>query len=112
MTKPGRRKLDKQTWLWTDHVRDKFCEKKQYHAFLIEKTVDNCQRYQKAKKEAKKAVASEKAAHYADLNRKHESRDSERYIYRLAKTCNCQTEDIEKLFGINDENSHFLTDRR
>ncbi|XGW23905.1 hypothetical protein V3C99_005819 [Haemonchus contortus] len=23
VTKPGRRKLDKQTWLWTDHVRDK-----------------------------------------------------------------------------------------
>ncbi|XGW34599.1 hypothetical protein V3C99_018504 [Haemonchus contortus] len=23
MTKCGRRKVDKQTWLWTDHVRDK-----------------------------------------------------------------------------------------
>nr|CDJ82814.1 RNA-directed DNA polymerase (reverse transcriptase) domain containing protein [Haemonchus contortus] len=76
MTKPGRRKIDKQTWLWTDHVRDKVREKKkQYHAFLSEKTADNWQRYQIAKKEAKKVVASVKAAHYAELNEKLESRD-------------------------------------
>uniref|UniRef100_W6NG02 Uncharacterized protein n=1 Tax=Haemonchus contortus TaxID=6289 RepID=W6NG02_HAECO len=78
MTKPGRRKIDKQTWLWTDHVRDKVREKKkQYHAFLSEKTADNWQRYQIAKKEAKKVVASVKAAHFAELNEKLESRDGE-----------------------------------
>uniref|UniRef100_A0A7I4Z2I9 DDE-1 domain-containing protein n=1 Tax=Haemonchus contortus TaxID=6289 RepID=A0A7I4Z2I9_HAECO len=93
IARAARAKLDKQTWLWTDHVMDKVREeKKQYHAFLIEKTADNWQRYQIAKKEAKKAVASEKAAHYADLNKELESRD-------------------EKLSGINDENGH-LTDRR
>ncbi|XGW28884.1 hypothetical protein V3C99_008576 [Haemonchus contortus] len=113
VTKPGRRKLDKQTWLWTDHVRDKVREKKkQYHAFVIEKTADNWQRYHIAKKEAKKAVASEKAAHYADLNKKLESRDGERYVYRLAKTRNRQTEDTEKFFGINEENGRLLTHRR
>uniref|UniRef100_A0A7I4YN09 Reverse transcriptase domain-containing protein n=1 Tax=Haemonchus contortus TaxID=6289 RepID=A0A7I4YN09_HAECO len=38
MTKPGRRKIYKQTWLWTDHVRDKVREKKkQYHAFLLKR---------------------------------------------------------------------------
>ncbi|XGW32195.1 hypothetical protein V3C99_010403, partial [Haemonchus contortus] len=57
MTKPGRRKLDKQTWLWTDHVRDK--------------------------------------VHFT-----------------FAKTRNRQTEDIEKFFGINDENGRLLTYRR
>nr|CDJ83697.1 endonuclease-reverse transcriptase [Haemonchus contortus] len=81
VTKPGRRKLDKQTWLWTDHVRDKVREKKkQYHAFLIEKTADNWQRYQIAKEEAKKAVAFEKAAHYADLNKKLEPRDGSEHL--------------------------------
>ncbi|VDO33224.1 unnamed protein product [Haemonchus placei] len=89
MTKPGRRKLDKQTRLWTDHVRDKI-----------------------AKKEAKKAVASENTAHYIDVNKKLESRDGERYVYRLAKTGNCQIEDIGKFFGINGKNGHLLTDRR
>ncbi|XGW23662.1 hypothetical protein V3C99_005687 [Haemonchus contortus] len=101
VTKPGRRKLDKQTWLWTDHVRDKVHEKKkQYHAFLIEKKADNWQRYQIAKKEAKKAVVSQKAARYADLIKKLESRDGQRYVYRLAKTRNRQTEDIKKFFGM------------
>uniref|UniRef100_A0A7I4Y4S3 Reverse transcriptase domain-containing protein n=1 Tax=Haemonchus contortus TaxID=6289 RepID=A0A7I4Y4S3_HAECO len=113
MTKPGRRKIDKQTWLWTDHVRDKVREKKkQYHAFFSEKTADNWQRYQIAKKEAKKVVASVKAAHFAELNEKLESRDGERYVYRLAKTRHRQTEDIERFFGINDENGYLLTDRK
>ncbi|XGW13258.1 hypothetical protein V3C99_013693 [Haemonchus contortus] len=39
ITKPGRLKLDKQTWLWTEHVRDEGGEKKkQHHACLIEKS--------------------------------------------------------------------------
>ncbi|XGW34046.1 hypothetical protein V3C99_018088 [Haemonchus contortus] len=46
-----------------------------------------------AKKDAKKAVAFEKAAHHADLNKKLKSRD-------------------EKFFGINDENGRLSTDRR
>uniref|UniRef100_A0A0N4WEJ4 Major sperm protein n=1 Tax=Haemonchus placei TaxID=6290 RepID=A0A0N4WEJ4_HAEPC len=94
-TKPGRRKLDKQTWQTrTDQIRDKVREKKeQYHAFLIEKTVDNWQRYQIVKKEAEKAVVFEKAAHFAEMNEKLESRDG---VYRLAKTRNRQTEDIHR----------------
>ncbi|VDO44533.1 unnamed protein product [Haemonchus placei] len=36
----------------------------------------------------------------------------ERYVHRLAKTRNRQTENIEKFLGINDENGHLLTDRR
>ncbi|VDO92030.1 unnamed protein product [Heligmosomoides polygyrus] len=42
MTKPGRRKIEKQTWLWTDDVKEKVKEKKRlYHAFLSDKTADN-----------------------------------------------------------------------
>uniref|UniRef100_A0A7I4XTQ0 Endo/exonuclease/phosphatase domain-containing protein n=1 Tax=Haemonchus contortus TaxID=6289 RepID=A0A7I4XTQ0_HAECO len=82
MTKPGRRKSDKQTWLTTDHVRDKVRKKKkQHHAFLSEKTADNWQRYQIAKKEAEKVVASVEAAHFAELNEKLQSRDGDRYVY-------------------------------
>nr|CDJ86573.1 endonuclease-reverse transcriptase HmRTE-e01 [Haemonchus contortus] len=111
MTKPGQRKLDKQTWLWTDHVRDKVREKrKQYHAFLIGKTVGNWHRYQIAKKEAKKAVASEKAAHYADLNRKLESRDGVRLPTR--KDPQPPGRGYGKGKGINDENGHLSKNRR
>ncbi|VDO99401.1 unnamed protein product [Heligmosomoides polygyrus] len=88
-TKPGRRKIEKQTWLWTEVVKAK-----------------------NAKKASKKAVAVAKATHYGDVYRKLESRDGERYLYRLAKTRHRQTEDIEKFFGINDEDCHLLTDRK
>ncbi|VDO70466.1 unnamed protein product [Heligmosomoides polygyrus] len=42
IAKPGRRKVDKQAWLWTDDVKVKVREKKSlYHVFLGEKTADN-----------------------------------------------------------------------
>ncbi|VDO96918.1 unnamed protein product [Heligmosomoides polygyrus] len=113
ITKPGRRKVDKQAWLWTDDVKAKVREKKTlYHVFLGEKTADNWRKYQEARKAAKKAVAVAKATHYGDVNEKLESRDGERYLYRLAKNRHRQTEDIEKFFGINDENGHLLMDRK
>ncbi|VDO75278.1 unnamed protein product [Heligmosomoides polygyrus] len=75
-TKPGRRKVGKQALLWTDDVKAKVREKKSlYHVFLGDRTADNWQEYQKAKKAAKKAVAVAKATHYSDVNRKLESRD-------------------------------------
>ncbi|VDO66506.1 unnamed protein product [Haemonchus placei] len=64
MTKPARQKVGNKTWLWTERVRAEVPEKKkQYNAFLLEKTADNRQRYQIAKKQEKKAVAFAKATH-------------------------------------------------
>ncbi|VDP26176.1 unnamed protein product [Heligmosomoides polygyrus] len=46
-TTPGRRKVDRQTWLWTDDVKAKFREKKSlYHVFLSDRKADNWQKYQ------------------------------------------------------------------
>ncbi|VDP13603.1 unnamed protein product [Heligmosomoides polygyrus] len=112
-TKPGRRKVDKQIWLWTDDVKAKVREKKSlYHVFLCDRTADNWRNYQEARKAAKKAVAVAKATHYGDVNEKLESRDGERYLYRLAKSRHRQTEGIEKFSGINDESGHLLTDHK
>ncbi|VDO95486.1 unnamed protein product [Heligmosomoides polygyrus] len=41
-----------------------------------------------------------------------ESRDGERFLYRLVNVHHRQAEDVEKLFGINDENGHLLMDRK
>ncbi|VDP56443.1 unnamed protein product [Heligmosomoides polygyrus] len=50
ITKLGRRKVDKQTRLWTDDVKAKVREKKSlYQVFLGDKTADNWQKYQNAK---------------------------------------------------------------
>ncbi|VDP09238.1 unnamed protein product [Heligmosomoides polygyrus] len=54
-TKPGRRWVDKQAWLWTDDVREKVREKKWlYHVFIGDKTVHNWRNYREAKKAAKR----------------------------------------------------------
>ncbi|VDP48769.1 unnamed protein product [Heligmosomoides polygyrus] len=51
IAKPGRRKVDKQAWLWTDDMKVKVREKKMlYHVFLGEMTADNWRKYQEAKK--------------------------------------------------------------
>ncbi|VDO98893.1 unnamed protein product [Heligmosomoides polygyrus] len=85
-TKPGRRKFEKQTWLWTDDVKAKVREKESfYHASLGDKTTENWQKCQNAQKAAKKTVDVAKAAHYSDVNEKLESRDVERHPFRLAK---------------------------
>ncbi|VDP47120.1 unnamed protein product [Heligmosomoides polygyrus] len=68
------------------------------------------EKYQKARKPARKAVAVAKSTHYGDFYGKLESR--ERYLYRVAKNRRCQTEQIEKFFGINDKDGHLLTDRK
>ncbi|VDO80682.1 unnamed protein product [Heligmosomoides polygyrus] len=65
-----------------------------------------------AKKAVKKEVAAAKAAYYADVSKKLETHDGERYFYRLAKARCRQAENNEKFFGINDENGHLLMDRK
>ncbi|VDP51677.1 unnamed protein product [Heligmosomoides polygyrus] len=76
ITKAGRRKVEKRARLWTDDVKEKAREKKAlYHVFFGDKTADNWQKYQEARKAAKKAVAVAKATHCGDVNEKLESRD-------------------------------------
>ncbi|EYB87852.1 hypothetical protein Y032_0256g368 [Ancylostoma ceylanicum] len=113
-TKPGRRKIDRQTWLWTDEVKIKVREKKRlYHVFLGDKTVDNWRQYLIAKKAAKKAVAATKAAHYDNISKQLDAKDGgERLIYRLARSRQRQTEDVEKFYGVNDEHGQLITDRK
>ncbi|VDP57569.1 unnamed protein product [Heligmosomoides polygyrus] len=57
-------------------------------------------------------MAFEVRTRVSDVNENLESRDGERYLYRLANFRQRHTEDIEKFFGINDENGHLLTDRK
>ncbi|EYC11993.1 hypothetical protein Y032_0048g1551 [Ancylostoma ceylanicum] len=113
MTKPNRRKIDKETWLWTEEAKELVREKKRrYHAFLDRKTPDNWRAYCAAKKAAKKAVAMTKAAYYDEVSRELNTRDGERFIYRLAKSRQRKAEDIEKFHGINDERGQLLMDRK
>lgn len=109
-TKPGRKKIDKLPWLWTEDVRQAVREKKRtFTAHRAARTVDSWQAYRLARSEAKKAVAAAKDAHFKELYDKLDTRDGERCIYRLAKQRHRKTEDIEKFCGINDHNGNLLS---
>ncbi|EYB83792.1 hypothetical protein Y032_0329g2668 [Ancylostoma ceylanicum] len=46
VTKANRRKIDQQTWLWTDEVKQTVREKKRlYHVYLRSKTAENWRKY-------------------------------------------------------------------
>ncbi|EYC19244.1 hypothetical protein Y032_0025g1263 [Ancylostoma ceylanicum] len=84
-------------------------KKRLYHVFLSDKTVDNWRQYLMAKK----AVAATKAAHYDNISKQLDAKNAgERLIYRLARSRQQQTEDVEKFFGVNDEHGQLITDRR
>ncbi|EYB91330.1 hypothetical protein Y032_0207g2031 [Ancylostoma ceylanicum] len=53
-----------------------------------------------------------KAAYYDEVSRKLNTRDGERFIYRLAKSRQRKAEEIEKFHGINDERGQLLMDRK
>ncbi|VDL81607.1 unnamed protein product [Nippostrongylus brasiliensis] len=105
--------IDRQTWLWTDEVKEKVRAKKRlYNAFLCNKTADNWSAYREARGAAKRAVAIAKAAHYDEVNRRLETRDGERLIYRLARTRHRQSEDVEKFHGVTDDHGQLLMDTK
>uniref|UniRef100_A0A914VFU1 Reverse transcriptase domain-containing protein n=1 Tax=Plectus sambesii TaxID=2011161 RepID=A0A914VFU1_9BILA len=113
MTVPGRRIIDKMTWLWTDAVKEKVRQKKcLYHVFLDNRTPANWAAYRGARSEAKKSVAAAKAERYKDLYKKLDTREGKRDIYRLIRTRQQKTEDIEKFYGINDEKGVLITNRQ
>ncbi|CAD7087538.1 unnamed protein product [Hermetia illucens] len=90
-------------------VREK---KRLYHKFLDDKTPANWQIYKNANREAKKAVAVTRANHFKSLYDELDTRDGERDLYRLAKSRDERTQDIEHFCCVNDKNGTLLTDRR
>ncbi|EYB85538.1 hypothetical protein Y032_0296g1688 [Ancylostoma ceylanicum] len=96
--------MDRSKSYWCVHKK-----KRLYHVFLGDKTVDNWRHYLIAKKAAKKAVAATKDAHYDNISKQLDAKDgSKRFIYRLARSRQRQTEDVEKFYGVNDEHGHLL----
>uniref|UniRef100_A0A914W105 Endonuclease/exonuclease/phosphatase domain-containing protein n=1 Tax=Plectus sambesii TaxID=2011161 RepID=A0A914W105_9BILA len=104
-TKPGRRRIDRLTWLWTDEVQEKLRQKKkQYQQFLAAKTPENWKVYKEAWSAAKPAVTSARSAHFESLYQKLDTREGEKEIYRLARSRHQKTLDIEKFYGVDNEN--------
>ncbi|EYC31610.1 hypothetical protein Y032_0004g2247 [Ancylostoma ceylanicum] len=58
-------------------------------------------------------MAATKAAHYDNISKQLDAKDGgERFIYRLARSRQRQTEDVETFYGVNDEYGQLITDRK
>lgn len=94
--KPGRRRIDKQTWLWTDEVQEKVRMKKMaFKKWHAQKTEENWRAYKDAKKDARRTVAAARADHHLDLYKQLNTAEGEKTIYRLARARTKAALDIE-----------------
>ena len=57
-------------------------------------------------------ISSAKNAHYDKIISKIEGLGGEQFVYQLMKLRQRQALDVEKFHGVNDEQGHFLTNRR
>lgn len=111
VTKPGTRKIDKQTWLWTDNVQEKVHAKKAaFKQLQASKTEETLQNYRATKKEAKKAVAEAKANHHQHLYDQLTTKEGDKIIYRLARSRCRAGQDIEHYMCVKDKNGRRLHD--
>ncbi|VDP19030.1 unnamed protein product [Heligmosomoides polygyrus] len=91
-TKPGRRWVDKQAWRWTGDVREKVRERNGSITYLS-------------------VIKQSIIGGIIEKRRKLQRRQWP--LLKPHATLICpQAEDIEKFFGINDENGHLLMDRK
>lgn len=111
--KPGRRQIDKQTWLWTDEVQEKVRAKKvAFKKWHAQRTDENCRGYKAAKKEAKRTVAAARADHHRDLYERLDTAEGEKTIYQLARARTKAALDIEHYKCVKNKDGRRLQGTR
>ncbi|KAM1032662.1 hypothetical protein FF1_036269 [Malus domestica] len=73
-----------------------------------DKTDENCERYRRAKQEAKKAVREAKLTAYDDMYKRLDTKQGELDIYKLARAREKKTRDLNQVRCIKDENGKVL----
>ncbi|MGL4932411.1 MAG: RNA-directed DNA polymerase, partial [Aeromonas sp.] len=111
VTKPGRQFIDKQVWWWTNEVQKATKAKKAvFKRWHVSRAADDWQEYKRLKSIAKKAVATAKARHYADLYARLDTPKGANQIYKLANARLRSTLDIGQVMNIKDAEHRVLRD--
>ena len=104
VTKPGRKRIEKETWWWNEEVQAVIREKKRaYKEWHKSRTAEDQRKYSEAKRTAKACVRKAKRAYVEALYKKLDSREGEREIYRLAKRRMTASKDIEHYYEVKNE---------
>ena len=99
----------KESWWWGENVQDKIKIKRQcYKAWQTCKDNENWRKYKLAKKDAKKTVSEARDEAYEGLYQFLGTKDGERRIFKLAKSRERKTRDIDQVKCIKDEEGNTL----
>ncbi|KAM1110894.1 hypothetical protein ACFX19_010231 [Malus domestica] len=99
----------KESWWWNEEVQTKVKAKKECcKALYKDRTNENSERYRRTKQEAKKAVREAKLAAYDDMYKRLDTKEGELDIYKLARAREKNTNDLNQVRCIKDEDGKVL----
>jgi hypothetical protein len=99
----------KETWWWNDEVQRAIKEKKEcFKRLHLDKSATNIEGYRLAKRSAKRAVSVAKGQAFDDLYQRLGTKEGEKDIYRIARTRERKTRDINQIKCIKDGTDRLL----
>ena len=109
----GKSREYRESWWWNEEVQEKIKNKNGRFNELIACTEEEVRTqmkewYKEAKREAKKAVAKAKSHAFEAFYQKLETKEGEKYIFKLAKARSRQREDVGAVKYIKDESGRVL----
>ncbi|KAH1197968.1 Craniofacial development protein 2 [Glycine max] len=102
-------KMGKESWWWNENVQSKVRVKKEcFKEWSRCRNSETWDKYKIARNETKKAVSEARAQAFDGLYQALGTRDGERSIYRLAKSRERKTRDLDQVKCVKDEEGKVL----
>jgi hypothetical protein len=99
----------KETWWWNDEVQRATKENKEcFKRLHLDKSATNIEGYRLAKRSAKRAISVAKGQAFDDLYQRLGTKEGEKDIYRIARTRERKTRDINQIKCIKDGTDRLL----
>lgn len=105
----GSKREPKDTWWWNEEVQKAIKEKKEcFKCLHHDRNEANIQRYNAAKKKAKKSVSEARGKAYENLYHRLDTKEGEKDVYKIAKLRERKTRDLNQVKCIKDETGRLL----
>ena len=105
----GKRKGDRETWLWNEEVQESIKEKKEAKKAWDKIRDENTKKiYKEKRSKTKKAVAMANGCAYDDLYARLETKEGEKELYRLARQRDGAEKDVQHVRVLKDENGNVM----
>ncbi|KAK3536119.1 hypothetical protein QTP70_029528, partial [Hemibagrus guttatus] len=106
----GRKKEDKETWLWNEEVQDSIQRKRlAKKKWDMDSTEENRQEYKELQRRVKREVSKAKQKAYDELYTRLDTREGQKDLYRLARQRDQNGKDVQQVRVIKDRDGRVLT---